>query len=149
MVISIGLENMAVSEYELGWTDIGLYGERLCGLSAEGVMALSPEAEKPDGIVTWGMMAPFGGGAGFNVPAARIMGWAEGPVRLSTAALERGREVQRCYTFYNGRMGEERQNRELLARDADMMAVSLTIKGKGLQLSALELTIDRVQDWRF
>lgn len=148
MITSINLETLGVSEYALDWLDVAVLGATVYGLKAAQVERLSSAADKPSGYVEWGHLALPDDSAGFTLPLCRMRGLAIGAVTLRTLGEEYGLPQERSYTIAGLEESVGRDRQELLARDVDFTSAAISLEGRALELSALRLAVDRVQDWR-
>jgi hypothetical protein len=148
MVTAINLETLGVSEYALDWLDVAVLGTTVYGLTASQVERLSAAADKPDCYVEWGQLSLPDDSAGFTLPLCRMRGLAIGAVELRTLGEEYGIFQERVYSVAGLEESVARDRQELLARDIDFTSVAISLEGRALELSALRLAVDRVQDWR-
>jgi hypothetical protein len=98
--------------------------------------------------VEWGQLSLPDDSAGFTLPLCRMRGLAIGAVELRTLGEEYGIFQERVYSVAGLEESVARDRQELLARDIDFTSVAISLEGRALELSALRLAVDRVQDWR-
>jgi hypothetical protein len=148
MITVINLESLGVSEYDLPWQDVAELAGTVYGLRYAQIEQLSPSSDPPIGYVEWGNFSLPDENAGFAVAACRVRGQAVGAMTFRTLGEETGSFQERSYNILELGGTVDRDRQEPLARDVDFTAVAFSIEGVGLQLSALRLAVDRIQDWR-